>query len=48
MALIAATNKPVLQQDLINNAKFGYSDKFFDFAVGKRTGVNNTRADLWE
>lgn len=41
-------NKPVLQQDLIDNAKNGYPDKSFRFVFGKRTLIQNTMVDLWE
>lgn len=41
-------NKPLLQQDLIDNLKNWYDDKSFRFVFGKRTGINNTRVDLWE
>lgn len=40
-------NKPLLQQDLIDNAKNGYPDKSFGFVFGRATTVNDTVKDLW-
>lgn len=40
--------KPILQQDLISNAKNWYSDKMPWFVFGKNTNVDNAVVDLWE
>lgn len=39
---------PVLQQDLIGNARGYYPDKVRGFVFGRAPIVNNTRVDLWE
>lgn len=38
---------PVLQQELIGSARDYYPDRERGFTFGKKTGLNNTRADLW-
>lgn len=42
------TNKPLLQQDLIDNANDGYSNRAFGFVFGRNTNVDNAVVDLWE
>ena len=39
---------PLLQQDLIGNARGYYPDKSRGFVFGKKTGLNNTVCDMWE
>lgn len=39
---------PDFQQDLIGNAGGYYPDKARGFVFGRKVGVNNTIADLWE
>ena len=40
---------PALQQDVIDNLAYGYSNRSIGFMFGKRTAtVQNTRVDIWE
>lgn len=41
--------KPILQQDLIDNQKYGYTDKIRGFVFGRRSAsVQNVVVDLWD
>lgn len=44
----SATGKPILQQDLIDNAKSGQTGRTFGYVFGRRTIVNNALCDLWD
>lgn len=44
----SATGKPILQQDLINNANSGQSNRSFGYAFGRNSLVQNVLCDLWD
>lgn len=48
MAIWTYPEVPLLQEDLITNAKGYYPDKTLGFALGYNGNVNNTTVDLWQ
>ncbi len=44
----SATGKPILQQDLINNANSGQTGRSFGYVFGRNSLVQNVLCDLWD